>query len=118
MSPLADVDDPVRMFALTNLIATIEHNMFRVATAKVVLLISLFHGMYKHCHYVSTTSGALTLAYYPQLWEIAVGHLTCVVNHKNPQIRAFGVGALLRLVLKVRPPGSPPVSWSVNGGAK
>jgi hypothetical protein len=49
-----------------------------------------------------------------------VGHLTCVVNHKNPQIRAFGksfaafpcheftlmtsylagVGALLRLVLK------------------
>jgi hypothetical protein len=57
----------IRMFALINLIATLEHNMFRITSAR--------------------------------LWEIGIGHLTCVINHKDSQIRQYGVAALTKITI-------------------
>jgi len=57
----------IRMFALVNLVATLEHNLFRLTSAR--------------------------------LWDIGVGHLTCVINHRNADIRQFGVAALTRIAV-------------------
>jgi hypothetical protein len=57
----------IRMFALVNLISTLEHNLFRLTTA--------------------------------HLWDIGVGHLTCVINHKDSFIRSYGVAALTKIAI-------------------
>ena len=54
------------MFALVNLITTIEHNMHRIAS----------------------------------LWDVAVSHLNCIVNHKLAPIRRYGVESLTRLCVQ------------------
>ena len=69
-SPGSTSRDPpptMRVFSLANLIATIEHNMFRISSAK--------------------------------LWELGINHLTCVITHRDPRIRAYGVEALRKLTI-------------------
>ena len=69
----------MRIFSLANLIATIEHNMFRISSAK--------------------------------LWSLGINHLTCVITHRDPRIRAYGVEALRKLTILAlgKKPTGPPV---------
>lgn len=56
----------MRMFALMNLMTTIEQNMFRIQ----------------------------------KIWDVAVGHLNCVITHKNSSIRHYGIECFTRLAIK------------------
>ena len=69
----------MRIFSLANLIATIEHNMFRISSAK--------------------------------LWSLGINHLTCVITHRDPRIRAYGVEALRKLTILAlgKKPTGPPL---------
>ena len=69
----------MRIFSLANLIATIEHNLFRISSAK--------------------------------LWSLGINHLTCVITHRDPRIRAYGVEALRKLTILAlgKKPTGPPV---------
>jgi len=59
----------LRLFALANLVAVLEHNLFRITSPKA------------------------------RLWEIGVGHLTCVVNHREANMRRYGVAALTKVTI-------------------
>eukprot|EP01083_Nonionella_stella_P033465 91619_1 len=82
-SPGGKFEPRLRMFALVNLITTIEHNMYRIDS----------------------------------LWDVAVSHLNCIVNHKLPPIRRYGVDSLTKLcVLAITSTSGANGTRKIEGG--
>jgi hypothetical protein len=62
-------NNSIRLFGVVHLLSTLENNLFRLFSSSA------------------------------NLWELGVGHLTCVINHKELKLRNYGLEALKKLIL-------------------
>lgn len=72
-NPFLQPVSPMRMFALVNLMRTLETNLFRL----------------------------------DRLWDVAEGNLNCVINHKNANIRRYGMDCFSKLCVSGLGPRPP-----------
>lgn len=91
-----------RLFALNNLVATLEHNVFRLHPRHSLLRTET--GSEQRSSSSSGSSPAdsatgeeLEDGWERRMWGEAVGHLVCVINHRHPDLRALGLESLLKL---------------------